>query len=102
MDEKLTQTQEFYLLNYNIYIPTIIDDRILIYLNFGYAILVKEHMNCSTIYRAFSLNTYTSIGCSIYNCELLSHEIHNPFFNKVVYKYSITKAVAKKWIETNS
>lgn len=102
MDKELTQTQEFYLLNHNIYIPNIIDDRILIYLNLGYYILVKERIYNVFIYRAFRLNTYTSRECNIYNCELLLEEITNPLFYRIIYKYSITKAVAKKWIETNS
>lgn len=103
MDEKLTQEQEYYLFNENIYVPTKIDDRILVYLNLGYEILLKERINNHFVCRAFKLNIYTSDSVSLSYFELLtSDEIENLFLIEFIYRFSITKEDAKKWIEANS
>lgn len=103
MDEKLTPAQEYYLFNENIYVPTKIDDRILVYLNLGYEILLKERINNQFVCRALKLNIYTSNLVSLSYFKLLtSDELENPFFNKIIYRFSITKEDAKKWIEANS
>ena len=104
MDEELTPTQEYYLLNENIYIPTKIDYRILVYLNLRYEILIKERTYSCFKYRILKLKKYTSNSVSTFNFRVLKlNEMKKSIFWKdPIRVFLITKEDTQKWIEANS